>query len=206
MHPAPILHKLLPGDRACKLALISDISEFSLKCTIGGFAIEPIAGTKFNLTLGDINMIERAPEFLMARSTNSDSVAHILTVYPATAFEYRFQSSAGSNRVFHLERGALESSGIDSVEVSSFRAGVSPIENPTRGGFFTSPDSILLTAHAHITIDGSVSGDSIVCRSLGSWDGLKITLKIFRENPDRGIGLVLQEDIQDSDEHTFILL
>jgi hypothetical protein len=148
-------------------------------------------------------MTERAPDFLKARTRLTGMVRHIVTVQPATGFEYRYESSAGNARVIHLERGALESADAQSAEVMSFRAGVSPGENPTRGGFFTSPDSIALRAEAHILIEGGVSGDLIICQSLGSWNGLKVTLKVFRENDDGSIGLILQEDIQDANEHSF---
>jgi hypothetical protein len=89
--------------------------------------------------------------------------------------------------------------------VLSFRAGASPGERPTRGGFFTSPDSIPLAAQAIVLIEGGVSGDSIVCRSFGSFAGLKVTLTISRENPDGSVGRILQEEIQDADEHTFLI-
>ena len=131
-------------------------------------------------------------------------VRHILTVQPATSFQYRYESSAGGARVIHLERGALEMrGGSEPAPVESFRAGVFPGERPTRGGFFTSPDSLPLSAEATILIDGGVSGDSIICRSLGSFDGLKVTLRIFREDEGGGISRILQEDIEDADEHTF---
>ncbi len=131
-------------------------------------------------------------------------VRHILAVQPATGFEYRYVSSAGAARVIHLERGALElRGGGEPAAVAAFRAGVFPGENPTRGGFFTSPDSIPLSAEATLLIEGGVSGDSIICRSLGSFDGLKVTLRIFREDEGGGISRILQEDIEDANEHTF---
>ena len=132
-------------------------------------------------------------------------VRHILTVQPATSFQYRYQSSAGNARVIHLERGALEPIGGEPPAVSSFRAGVFPGEKPTRGGFFTSPDSIPLSAQATILIERGVSGDSIICRSLGSFDGLNVTLRIFRENDDGSISRILEEVIEDADEHTFLI-
>jgi hypothetical protein len=130
---------------------------------------------------------------------------HTVTVKPATSFEYRYKSAAGRERVIHLERGALETRGGSPQTVLAFRAGVSPLENPTRGGFFTDPDSIPLSAEASILIRGGVSGDSIVCRSFGSFDGLNVTLAIFRENSDGSIERILREDIQDADEHTFLI-
>ena len=145
------------------------------------------------------------PASAKARALPRGMVRHIVTVKPATSFEYRYESSAGNARVIHLERGALESRGGSPQRVLSFRAGVSPGEKPTRGGFFTSPDSILLSAEATILIERGISGDSIVCRSFGSFDGLKVTLTIFRENADGSIGLILQEDIQDANEHKFLI-
>ena len=130
---------------------------------------------------------------------------HIVTVQPATGFEYRYKSSTGMERVIHLERGALEARGGSPEAVLAFRAGVSPIEKPTRGGFFTSPDSIPLRAEAFILIEEGVPGDSIICRSSGSFDGLKVTLEIFRQNSDGSIERILQEEIQDADEHTFLI-
>jgi hypothetical protein len=150
-------------------------------------------------------MTEKVPDFLKARTLLPGMVRHIVTVQPATSFEYRYESSTGTARVIHLERGALESRGAQPTEVLAFRAGVSPGENPTRGGFFTSPDSVNLTAESHILIEGGVSGDSIICRSYGSFAGLKVTLAIYRENPDGSIERILQEDIQDADEHTFAI-
>jgi hypothetical protein len=105
--------------------------------------------------------------------------------------------------VIHLERGALESPSGNSAEILSFRAGVSPGDTPTRGGFYTSPDSVNLRAEAHILIEGGVSGDYVICRSFGSFDGLKVTLTIYRENPDGSIEQILREAIQDADEHKF---
>ena len=140
-----------------------------------------------------------------ARALPRGMVRHIVTVQPATSFVYRYESSAGNARVIHLERGALEFRGGSPQTVFAFRAGVSPIENPTTGGFFTDPDSIPLSAEAIILIKGGVSGDSIICRSFGSFDGLRVTLTIFRENSDGSIDRILQEDIQDADEHTFLI-
>jgi hypothetical protein len=144
-----------------------------------------------------------APASAGARSLPRGMVRHILKLQPATGFEYRYQSSAGDARIIHLERGALESGIGSPSEVSSFRAGVSPGERPTSGGFFTSPDSIPMSAEATILIEAGVSGDSIICRSFGSFDGLSVTLTIFRENEDGSISRILQENIQDANEHTF---
>ncbi len=148
-------------------------------------------------------MAQEAPDFLQARALPAGMVRHILTVQPATSFEYRYESSAGGVRVIHLERGALESRGGQPKEVLAFRAGVSPGEAPTRGGFFTSPDSIDLIAQAHLLIEGGVSGDSLICRSFGSWDGLRVVLAVYRENSDGSIEQIVRESIQDADEHTF---
>lgn len=131
------------------------------------------------------------------------TAAHIVTLEPATGFEFRYQSTAGDARVLRLERGALESKSGSPAEVLAFRAGVSPREKPIRCGFYTSPDSIPLSAVAMILIDKGVSGDSIICRSYGSYAGLKVTLTIYRENEDGSIQRILKEDIQDADEHTF---
>lgn len=131
------------------------------------------------------------------------SAVHIVKVQPATGFEFRYQSSAGEVRVIRLERGALESKDATPSAVLAFRAGVSPREKPTRCGFFTSPDSIPMSAEATVIIDGGVSGDSIVCRSYGSVAGLQVALTIYRENDDGSIQQILKEDIHDADEHTF---
>jgi len=152
-------------------------------------------------------MPQMAPDFLAAPTPSAGPpagmVKHIVTVQPATGFEYHYYSSTGVARVIHLGQGALEAHLEDETEVLAFRAGVSPIEKPMRGGFFTSPDSVKLRAEAHIFIESGDSGDSIVCRSFGSWNGLKVTLTIYRENSDGSVGQILQEDIQDADEHTF---
>jgi hypothetical protein len=132
-------------------------------------------------------------------------VRHILALQPATVFEYRYKSSAGEARVIHLERGALEFGEEAPQTVLSFRATVFPGEKPTSGGFFTSPDSLNLTAQATVLIEGGISGDSITCRSFGSFDGLKVTLQIFRENEDGSVGRILQEEIRDAEEHTFTI-
>jgi hypothetical protein len=87
--------------------------------------------------------------------------------------------------------------------VIAFRAGVYPGEDPKQGGFYTSPDSVALTAWATILIEGAISGDSLICRSLGSWQGLKVTVKLYRENSDGSISLILTKDVQDADEHNF---
>lgn len=145
------------------------------------------------------------PASAKARSLLREMVRHILTVQPATSFEYRYESSGGDARIIHLERGALEPRNGSPQTVLSFRAGVSPAENPTRGGFFTSPDSLPLSAEAIILIEEGITGDSIICRSFGSFDGLKVTLTIFRENTNGSISRILQEDIQDADEHTFLI-
>ena len=151
-------------------------------------------------------MAQKSPEFLKARTLSAGMVRHILTVQPATSFEYRYESSGGDRRVIHLERGALESRGTQPKEVMAFRAGVSGLiegDPPTRGGFFTSPDSIDLIEEAHLLIEGGVPGDSLICRSYGSWEGLRVTLTIYRENSDGSIERILQEAIQDADEHTY---
>jgi hypothetical protein len=150
-------------------------------------------------------MAERAPDFLKGRALPSGMVRHIVTVQPATSFEYRYESSTGTARVIHLERGALEPQGSQPEELFSFRAGVSPGETPTRGGFFTSPDSVNLRAEGHILIEGGVSGDSIICQSLGSYAGLTVSLTIFRENSDGSIEQILQEQMRDALEHTFAI-
>jgi hypothetical protein len=136
-------------------------------------------------------------------STPKGWVRFILTVEPATGFQYRVESSAGAGRRLRLERGALESRSGRPAEVLAFRAGVYPGEDAKQGGFYTSPDSIPLRAEAHILIEGAASGDSLVCRSLGSWEGLKVTLKLYRENPDGSISLILTQEIKDADEHKF---
>ena len=138
-----------------------------------------------------------------ARTVPGGMVEHSLKLQPATGFEFRYESSAGAARVIHLERGALESNTASPSEVLSFRATVSPAENPTRVGFFTSPDSIPMSAEAIILIEGGISGDSIICRSFGSFDGLRVNLRIFRTNEDGSISRILQEDIQDANEHRF---
>jgi hypothetical protein len=108
-------------------------------------------------------------------------VEHVVRIEPATGFEYRFFSPAGDARIIHLERGAVEFG--QPTEVGAFRAGVSPIEKPTRGGFFTSPDYIDIKAEAIIWIEGGASGDSIVCMSYGSYFDVEVTLSLFRTNP-----------------------
>jgi hypothetical protein len=130
-------------------------------------------------------------------------VRHILTVEPATGFQYRFESAAGAARRLRLERGALESGAGRPAEVLAFRAGVYPGDDAKQGGFYTSPDSVPLKAWATILIEGAISGDSLVCRSLGSWQGLKVTAKLYREAPDGGITLILTEELMDADEHKF---
>lgn len=152
---------------------------------------------------GAYQMNERVPDFLKVRPLKVGAVRHVLTLKPATGFEYHYESASGSPRVLHLERGAVEAGGLQAAEVLSFRAGVSPSDAPTRGGFYTSPDSVALQAEAHIVIDGGVSGDSLICRSFGSWNGLHVRLQVFRWNPDDSLSLILQEDIQDANEHTF---
>jgi hypothetical protein len=127
---------------------------------------------------------------------------HILRLEPATAFEYRYESPKGIARIIYLERGALESGTGAAQPVTSFRTTVSPAAEPTRGGFFTSPDSIPLIAEAIILIEKGASGDSIVCRSFGSFDGLRVTLTIFRDSGG-GISRILSEDIQDANENRF---
>lgn len=136
-------------------------------------------------------------------STPKGWVRYILTVEPATGFQYRFQSSAGADRRLRLERGALESRSGRPAEVLAFRAGVYPGEDAKQGGFYTSPDSIPLAAEAHLLIEGAASGDFLVCRSLGSWDGLKVTLNLYREDPDGSISLILTQELKDADEHKF---
>jgi hypothetical protein len=130
-------------------------------------------------------------------------VRHILTVEPATGFQYRFESAASAARRLRLERGALESDSGRPAEVLAFRAGVYPGDDAKQGGFFTSPDSVPLKAWATILIEGPTSGDFLVCRSLGSWQGLKVTVKLYRENPDGSIALILTQDLTDADEHKF---
>jgi hypothetical protein len=130
---------------------------------------------------------------------------HILRVEPATSFEYRYESPRGNARIIHLERGALESLAGAPQAVRSFRITVSPAASPTRAGIFTSPDSIALTAEAIVLIEGGASGDSIICRSFGSFDGLKVTLTIFSENDDGSISRILREEIEDANEHRFLI-
>jgi hypothetical protein len=141
-----------------------------------------------------------------ARARTTSTVQHILTVNPATSFQYRFESSTGARRIIHLERGAVEPPGASTVPVASFRAGVYPGgPAPTQGGFYTSPDSVNLIAQAILHIEGIVAGDSLICRSLGSWNGLKVTVELFREYSDGSIGRILHEEIQDADAHTYTL-
>jgi hypothetical protein len=130
---------------------------------------------------------------------------HIVTVQPATSFDYRYESAAGEARVIHLERGALESKDGSPQSALSFRAVVSPGEKPTSGGFYTSPDSIPWSAEVMILIEGGASGDSIICRSLGSFDGLKVTFTVYRENQDGSIGQILRKEIRDADKHRFLI-
>lgn len=133
----------------------------------------------------------------------SGAAVHMVTVEPATSFDFRYESAAGVPRVIRLERAALESKGASPSEVLAFRAGVSPREKPTTGGFYTSPDSIPMSAEATTIIEGGVSGDSIICRSYGSFAGLKVVLTIYRENPDGSIERILREEIKDANEHKF---
>jgi len=157
----------------------------------------------------DVNPLSEVPTELSAgsqasaapRSAPKGWVRHIFTVEPATGFQYRFESSPGTARRLHLERGALENNSVNPAEVYAYRAGVYPGESPTQGGFYTSPDSIPLIAWGTILIEGAASGDVLICRSLGSWDGLKVTFKLYRD----GSGLILSGDLADADEHTFTI-
>lgn len=147
-------------------------------------------------------MTERGPSFLTSDTPpTAGLVEHVVRIEPATGFEYRFFSPAGDARIIHLERGAVEFG--QPTEVGAFRAGVSPIEKPTRGGFFTSPDYIDIKAEAIIWIEGGASGDSIVCISHGSFFDVEVTLSLFRTNPDGSTSRVLQETIKDDEEHSF---
>lgn len=131
-------------------------------------------------------------------------VRHFLVVEPATGFQYRFESKAGNRRGLRLERGALEKrTGGGQAEVLAFRAGA--YDDTKQGGFFTSPDSIPLLAQAIILIEGATSGDFLVCRSFGSWQGLEVTVNLYREEPDGSGTLLLTETIKDADEHKFPL-
>ena len=77
-------------------------------------------------------MTEKAPDFLKARSLRTGMVRHIVTVQPATGFEYRYESSSGTARVIHLERGAHESRGGQPAELLAFGLGF-PQEKTRRG-------------------------------------------------------------------------
>ena len=162
---------------------------------------------------GVVNPLCETPTFVSAgsqvnagtQSAPKGAVRHIFTVEPATGFQFRFRSPAGDARRLHLEREALENNSSRQAEVIAFRAGAYPGEDPTEGGFFTSPDSIPLIASATILIGGAISGDSLICRSFGSWNGLHVTFKLYRENPDGSIGFILTGNLKDADEHTFAI-
>jgi hypothetical protein len=147
---------------------------------------------------------ERAPRFLTEHETPpAGLIAYSLQLTPATGFRFHFESNGGDRRVFYFERGALEADIGESPAVYAFRAGGFPGDKPTRGGFFTSPDSINMHAVAHILLEGGASGDSFVCLSYGSWAGLEVKLTLSRFDPDGGSELILQETIRDADEHSF---
>lgn len=129
----------------------------------------------------------------------------MLTLQPATSFVYRFESPTGGVRELRLERGALERHNQPSAVVDAFRAGAFPADAATYGGFYTSPDSIPLTAEAMFVIKDAMPGDVVIYRSLGSWDGLTVTIKLYRQDVNGALGLILQSVIQDGDEHTFAI-
>jgi len=143
--------------------------------------------------------------FAKTRTLLPGMVRHMVMVQPATSFDFRYESSGGNARVIHLERGALELEGGNPPAVTSFRAVVYPGDNPTQGAFYTSPNFIPMIAQAHILIENGIPGDSIICRSYGSSDGLKVTLSIYRETSSGSIGQILKQEIQDADEHKFLI-
>ena len=129
----------------------------------------------------------------------------IISIQPATMFIFKFKSSAGVKRVFQLEYIGLESIGSPVPPFEFFRAGGDSAENTTEAGFVTSSESIPMAAQAHILVDGGLSGDSIVCRSLGSFEGLSVTLTIDRVEIAGSPTRLLKKEIHDDSEHTFLI-
>jgi hypothetical protein len=131
-------------------------------------------------------------------------VGYLIHVRPATSFDFHFESSTGAMRPLRLERGALETEvGDTSTAITSFRAVAYPEVAETQVGFYTSPDSVPMTAEADVSVYGSVSGDSFVCTSEGSWNGLVVTVTVFRVNSDGSITQIIQQNIQDANQHRY---
>jgi len=130
-------------------------------------------------------------------------VGYILALQPATDFDFQSKSSAGALRVMSLERGALESTGATPTAIDAFRTEAYPPTAATDVGFFTSPDSVSMSAQAFVWVQGSVPGDTLVCTSLGSWNGLAVTFTLSRENADGSINQILKETINDAQRHAY---
>ena len=73
--------------------------------------------------------------------------------------------------------------------------------------FYPVPRPIAFSAEVGLVIEGSVSGDSIVCQRVESYDGPepKVTLTVWRSHSDGTYGRVVCEEIHDTDEHRFLI-
>ena len=147
-------------------------------------------------------LVQRLPPAYAAtaedRAIPPGTAVHLVAVDPATHFDFRYQSREGVARVIRLKVASLTANSAEPHQIEQFHASVHPEGKPTICTFFTLPESIAMSARAIVLIEGGISGDRIICRSLGSVAGLKVTVRIIRNGED-----ILREEIQDTNEHKF---
>ena len=126
------------------------------------------------------------------------TAVHYVAIDPATHFDFRYQSSEGTERVIYLQLTSLTAHSEELHEVEQFHASVDPPEKPTLCTVYTLPASSAMSARAIVVIEGGVPGDSIICHSHGSSAGLRVNVSIVR-----GGEVILREQIQDTYEYRF---
>jgi hypothetical protein len=125
---------------------------------------------------------------------------HFVAIRPATHFDFRYQSRDGEARVIHLDLANLTADSEELHSVEQFYASVHPRDRPTLCTFYTLPETIPMSAAAVVCIEGGVPGDSIICHNYSRLAGLKVDLRIIRGGVD-----ILRENIEDTDEHKFMI-
>jgi hypothetical protein len=145
-----------------------------------------------------------------ARSAASNAAGRadrslLVVIEPATSFHFWVEDGANHWRTFRMERGALETRlGGKPQPVGSFRAGAYPKNGGTWAGFYVSPDPLDMQAHSHGVVEGVQPGDVIVAESWGSYDGLRVKLRVY-EDAGGTISLLFEDEITDDQPRQYPL-
>ena len=138
------------------------------------------------------------PDYAAAGAAPAGTVVHFVSINPATHFDFRYQSREGVPRIIHLQLASLVAHPEQIHQVEQFHASVHPRDKPRLCTFYTLPESIKMSAQAIILIEGGIPGDTIICHSHGSFAGLKVNVRILRNQEN-----ILTKDIQDTHEYKF---